>query len=250
VVLGLLDVTWGLLAAGLLAGFLSTLFGIGGGLVMVPMLAYGLHYDFVTATALSLLAMSVQTPWGVYQHHRRGAVDWRLGWILAAGGVPGVLFGVWLQPRLSVPGLKLLFAVVMLLAAVRLWMQPVKPGADAGMPTAGVFGLGAGAGLVSRLLGIGGGLVTVPVLAITGTPMHKAVASSLVAVSTNAMLAAILLIGAGVDWKPAVALTLGALAASPLGTALAHSLKGDWLRRAFALPLVAGALYIIVRGGA
>lgn len=237
-----------LLLVGAGAGFLSTLFGIGGGLVMVPLLHYGAGVPFADATALSLLAMAFQVPGGVYQHARRGAVDWRLGALLAGGGTLGVVAGIQLQPRIPVPWLKLLFALLMLLAAYRMVQPAPRPRLEGHHPVL-VAGLGVVAGTASRLLGIGGGLVTVPTLALMGIPIHVAVGSSLVAVFTNAALASSVNLAAGIGWQPAVPLTVGALLLSPLGARAAHGLADSGLRKAFAVALALAALYVGTTSG-
>lgn len=241
----------GLLAAGGLAGVLSSLFGIGGGLVLVPVLHYLLGFGWVEATQLSLVAIMVQSPTGVWQHARRGAVDWKVAVPLALAGLLGVVIGDVLQPLLAVAWLKVLFAVLMGLAALRLALpqQPASPDARP-LGLVGLYLLGLFAGIVAKLLGIGGGLVTVPVLALSGLPVHLAVGSSLVPVFTNAAVASGQALAHGLDWLPAIPLALGALAGVPLGAYLAHSLKEQGLRRVFAAGLVLAALYIGLTSGA
>ena len=239
-----------LLAIGLLAGFLSTLLGIGGGLVVVPLLHYGLRFGFLEATAVSLLAMAIQTPVGLWTHHRRGAVDWRLGGLLALGGLGGVLAGHWLQPQVAVPHLKLLFAALMLVAAWRLWAG-LKPGQVKPLHWVLVVVLGFLAGVASRLLGIGGGLVTVPMLVLLGTAVHTAVATSLLPVLTNALVASVGILAARqADWRIAVPVGLGALATAWLGTRAAHALEAPQLRRVFAVALALAAVWMGATSGA
>lgn len=237
-----------LLATGATAGFLSTTFGIGGGIVMVPILHYLLGVPFADATALSLLAMCLPASLGVYQHAHRGAVDWRIGATMAIAGLAGVGAGILLQPRLPVAGLKVLFAAVLLAGAWRLATPtPVRPGHRA--HTGLLAGLGAGAGLASKLLGIGGGLVTVPILTLAGVPVHTAVGSSLVPVFTNAAIAGAAALGGGLDGRLAVPLALASAAAGPLGTRVAHGLAPMGLRRAFAGLLVVTAVYVAATSG-
>lgn len=239
-----------LVATGLLAGYLSTLFGIGGGLVVVPLLHYALGVPFVAATALSLVAMAIQTPFGLWSHARRGAVDWRMGLWLAVGGLGGVLVGERLQPMTPVPWLKLLFALVMLVAAWRLWVRLVQ-GEPRTVDWRALILLGLVAGIASRLLGIGGGLVTVPALVIMGVGIHTAVATSLLPVATNAWVASVAIVAQDAfPWQDAIPLALGALVAAPLGTWTAHSLEASRLKRVFAAALVVAAIYIAATSGA
>jgi uncharacterized protein len=239
-----------LLGTGLIAGYASTLLGIGGGLVVVPLLHYLLGLDFAAATAVSLVAMAIQTPVGLWTHHRRGAVDWRMGGWLAAGGLVGVAVGEWLQPQMDVAALKLLFAAVLVAAAWRLWVRlreaEVRP---IGWPPLLLLGLAAG--VLSRLLGIGGGLVTVPVLVLLGTAVHRAVGTSLLPVLTNAAVATAWILAAGLaDWRLAMPVAAGALLTSWLGTRTAHAMQAPALRRTFAMVLAAAAAYIAATSGA
>lgn len=241
----------GLLAAGGLAGVLSSLFGIGGGIVLVPFLHYLLGFGWVEATQLSLVAIMAQSPTGVWQHARRGAVDWRVAIPLAVAGLLGVIVGDALQPRIAVAWLKVLFALLMGLAAVRLaLLRPPVAEAARRLGWPGLAALGLFAGVIAKLLGIGGGLVTVPVLTLTGLPVHLAVGSSLVPVFTNAAIASGQAFAQGLDWLPAVPLALGALVGVPFGARLAHALAEQGLRRVFAAGLVLAALYIGLTSGA
>ncbi len=238
-----------LLVLGLAAGVISALFGVGGGLIVVPALHYLFGVDFRVATVLSLAAICLQSPFGVYQHAQRGAVSWRLGGWMAVGGAVGVAAGLWLQQRLSVAGLKLTMAVLMLFGAWRMVSAPPQPRVEA-RSGAAVAAIGVVAGTASRLLGIGGGLLTVPLLALDGVPMHTAVGSSLVPVFTNSLLAAAVATAGGADVRPALWIGAGALAGSPLGVRLAHRLPAKQLKRAFAAGLTLAALYIGATSGA
>lgn len=243
----------GLLAAGAVAGVLSALFGIGGGIVLVPVLHYLLGFGWVEATQLSLVAIMVQSPTGVWQHARRGAVDWKVAAPLCLAGLLGVVIGDVLQPLLAVPWLKVLFAALMGLAALRLALPQAAAAVSADpkrLGLAGLYVLGLAAGIIAKLLGIGGGLVTVPVLTLTGLPVHLAVGSSLVPVFTNAAVASAQALAQGLHWLPAIPLALGALAGVPTGARLAHSLKEQGLRRVFAAGLALAALYIGLTSGA
>lgn len=238
-----------LAAVGLGAGVASALFGIGGGLVMVPALHYGLGMPWGHATAVSLLAIAVQTPTGVWGHARRGAVDWRLAVPLAAGGLLGVLAGERVEPHLAVPWLKVLFAALMALAAWRLVARPVQPHAHTRNPAL-LVALGVAAGVVSQLLGIGGGLLTVPVLALLGIPIHVAVGTSLVPVFTNAAVATGVHLAQGIALGAGLVLAAGSLLGVPVGVRAAHALADQGLRRLFAGALAVAALAVAATSGA
>ncbi|MGB1697832.1 MAG: sulfite exporter TauE/SafE family protein [Thermoplasmatota archaeon] len=223
-----------LLLIGLLAGVVSGLMGVGGGIVMTPALHYIGGYDWPTSVALSLGVIAVQAPVGIWKHHQRKAVDWKLGGLLALGGLIGVLMGHQLEPRLPVAALKLAFAGVMLYGAWKL-VKPVRP-RDGALDPVMTMGLGVVAGILSRLLGIGGGILTVPALALMGIAPAIAVASSLVPVATNAWFATVWNIGRDIPYLEAWPL-LTAIIGAPIGVRLAHALPAKQLRNVVAVAL-------------
>jgi uncharacterized membrane protein YfcA len=211
-------------------------------------LHYGLGVAWTHATAISLAAIALQTPTGVLGHARRGAVDWRLAAPLALGGLLGVAAGDRLEPHVAVPWLKVLFAVLMGLAAWRLVAAPPAPHAHGRHPAL-LLAVGVAAGIVSQLLGIGGGLLTVPVLALLGVPIHVAVGTSLVPVFTNAALATAIHLARHVPLLAGVVLGLGSLLGVPLGVRIAHGLPERGLRRVFAGALTLAAVLVAATSG-
>lgn len=240
---------WILLATGLAAGFISGLMGVGGGILMTPVLHYALELPWPDAVALSLLVIAVQSPVGIWRHHRRRVVSARIAWPLIAGGGVGVVAGVWLEPRIGVPWLKLAFAVLMLAAGHRLidGRAPTAQGRPTPSPPgpAPLAGLGVAAGIVSRLLGVGGGIVTVPMLSLGGVAPHVAVGTSLVAVFTNAAVASSINLAQGLDWTAGIPLAIAAVAGAPLGVRAAHALPERGLRVVVAGGLVAVAFAVL-----
>ncbi len=232
-----------LLAAGLGAGILSGLLGVGGGILMTPALHYGLGLPWVTSVGLSLFAIAIQSPLGVWAHHRKGAVDLRMGAWMAAGALLGVAAGDWLLPRTPVPWLKLAFAALMAFAAWRMVARAPEPRTDHA-PVPLLAALGAVAGLAGRLFGIGGGLVTVPVLVLTGTRTHVAVGTSLVVVFVTAAVATGANLARGLDLWSGILLAVGALAGVQAGVRLAHTLPEVGLRRVFAAGLAVASILV------
>jgi hypothetical protein len=267
-----------LVVTGLAAGFISGLMGVGGGIVMTPVLHYAIGLAWPDAVALSLLVIAVQSPVGVWRHHRRGAVRLRLAWPIVAGGVVGVAVGVWLEPRIGVPWLKIAFAALMLGAGYRLVAgdddrrrarrgtsaattandgqaattpsarppAPDSAGPGAAPGAVPLAALGVAAGVVSRLLGVGGGIVTVPMLALTGIAAHVAVGTSLVAVWTNAALASSVNLAQGLAWQAGIPLAVAAIAGAPLGVRAAHALPERALRTVVSGGLAAVAFIVLL----
>lgn len=152
---------------GLAAGLLSGLFGVGGGTVIVPLLVLILGFDQRLAAGTSLAAIVPTATAGVISYAATGSVAWIPALILAAGAVVGAQIGTWLLPRLPITVLR--WGFVGFLAVVIVGLFLVIPSRDAGLPltVATIIGLvatGLITGVLAGLLGVGGGVVVVPVL--------------------------------------------------------------------------------------
>ncbi len=258
-----------LLALGLVAGFLAGLLGIGGGMLMVPILTFilgqrgvepGLAVKMAIATSMATIAFTSLS--SVRAHHRRGAVRWDLvrglspgivlGGLLAGAGLFGLLKGAWLA---------LVFGVFVSFSGWQM-LRNARPAPSRQMPgTAGQLSAGAGIGLLSGLVGAGGGFVSVPFMVWCNVAVHNAVATS-AALGFPIALANTLGYVIG-GWTLAPALpgsvgylylpALGLIAAAsvfmaPLGARAAHAMNVAQLKRAFALLLFGLAAYMLYKG--
>lgn len=183
----------GAVAIGIVAGTASGLFGIGGGLVMVPglVIALGLSQHRAHANSLGaviLIAAASGIPYAVSGH-----VVWLLSLSMALTAVVAARLGARLMHRLSEEQLKLLFGLLMLAVAVRMFagVSPVPGAEQTGNTAMLVFGglvIGVVVGLCSSLLGIGGGLIMVPAMVLVmGLPQHLAEGTSLMAIVPTAL---------------------------------------------------------------
>jgi hypothetical protein len=246
------------LVVGAVAGLLAGLLGIGGGLIIVPALVYALGaaqvpaeslMHFAVATSLATIIFTSISSAGA--HHRRRAVLWRETGYLAAGIVAGAGTGALAASYLSTDALRLFFGIFECLVAVQLLygLTPAARGAPPGRAT--LAGAGGVIGSLSTILGIGGGVLTVPFLIWCGIDMRRAVATSsacgvpIAVAGTGAMIVA----GLGgeglpagatgyVYWPAALAIALASVIFAPLGAHLAHTLPLGLLRRLFAILLV------------
>ncbi|WP_203580277.1 sulfite exporter TauE/SafE family protein [Microbacterium hibisci] len=154
---------------GLLAGVLSGLFGVGGGTVIVPFLVLFLHFDQRLAAGTSLAAIVPTAAVGVISYAVHGSVAWIPALLLAAGAVVGAQIGTWLLPRLSLTVLRWSFVGFLVAVIVSLFI--VIPSRDAELVLtwlngAGLVVLGVATGILSGLIGVGGGIIVVPALMV------------------------------------------------------------------------------------
>lgn len=156
-----------LIAVGALGGLLSGAFGVGGGIVMVPLLGLLLRMDQRRAAATSLVAIVPTAVVGTIQYLVKGEVDVVAALLVAVGGVAGSLVGTRLLRTLPLGWLRWLFIALLVLVAVRLFFEvPSREAELVYSPAAvlGLVGVGLVMGVASGLFGIGGGLILVPVL--------------------------------------------------------------------------------------
>lgn len=154
-------------AVGLLAGLMSGLFGVGGGTVIVPLLVLLLRFDQRLASGTSLAAIIPTASVGVVSYALHGSVAWIAALILAAGAVAGAQLGTWLLARLPTTLLRWGFVVFLVVVIVTLFI--VIPSRDAQFTVTWVSGIGLAVlgvvtGILSGVLGVGGGVIVVPAL--------------------------------------------------------------------------------------
>jgi len=109
-----------LLGIGLVAGFLSALFGVGGGVIVVPALVGLQRYDLRRATATSLAAIGFTAVFGALRYGVEGHVSWRDALLVGLPAVAGVALGTWAQPKIPTRWLELSFAGVAAAVAIKL----------------------------------------------------------------------------------------------------------------------------------
>ena len=152
---------------GLAAGLLSGMFGVGGGTVIVPLLVLFAVFDQRRAAGTSLAAIVPTATIGVISYAVLGDVAWVPALVLAAGAIVGAQIGTRLLPRVSQSALRWGFVAFLLVVIVSLFL--VVPARDAALEVGWASGLalvalGMGTGVVSGLIGVGGGIVVVPFL--------------------------------------------------------------------------------------
>ena len=244
---------------GCLAGLLSGLFGIGGGVVIVPFLAWQFteqqvpdRFVMVVAVATSLATVAITSVSAVYAHHRLGAVHWGTVGRLAPGILLGAVIGSMLAEHLPTLWFKLIFAVFLLWVALRMLGTPAPKEQHPWHPALTLMGAaGLVIGLISAVLGIGGGTLSVPFLTRIRFPLRNAVAISSACgfpIAVASTLSYILLGSRQVGLPPEmlgyihlpgfVGIICGSVVSAPLGARLAHGLPTAQLKKLFALLLL------------
>lgn len=254
----------GFVALGFVVGFLAGLLGIGGGMTMVPVLtiiftgiafpvAHVVHMAVATSTA-TIVFTAISS---ARAHHRHGAVLWPVVAGLAPGVIVGSLVGPQVVRGMSTSALALFFGMFVAFSATQMLLEK-KPKPSRELPgKAGLFGVGGAIGLVSSMVGAGGGFLSVPFMTWCNVKIHNAVATS-AALGLPIAVAGTLgfvIAGSGVQgmprhslgyiYLPALAAIVGAsMLTAPLGARTAHRWPIKKLRRAFALLLYALAAYM------
>lgn len=250
---------------GLVVGFVAGLLGVGGGLIIVPVLIFLLHtqgqaagMEPQLALGTSLASILFTSLSSVRAHHRHGAVEWPLVRRIAPGIMLGTLLGALLAARMPATMLKLFFVAFLFYAAAQMWFE-FRPAPHRVLPgSAGTTLAGGVIGAVSSWVGIGGGTLSVPFMLWHNVPLHRAIATSAaigfpIAIAgaagyvlggwrTSGLPAGSL----GFVYLPALAgIVLGSVLTAPLGARTAHRLPVRPLKRIFALLLVALALRMV-----
>ncbi|PSG98221.1 hypothetical protein BRD56_01080 [Thermoplasmatales archaeon SW_10_69_26] len=221
--------------AGVAAGVISGLFGLGGGVVAVPAALWISASSFHEAKAASLMVIVFGSTIALARHHRAGNVRWQRGLRLAGGGVAGSILSSLIAQDVAGTVLGQAFGVLVILVGLRMALAARPEEGRVCFPGA-VFALGFFAGTLTGFLGVGGGVVMTPGLALFGFPMHAAVATSLVGVIGNGFFAAVTqaFLGMGEAMLTVgVPLAVGAMLGGRAGAKLALVTPADKLRRAF-----------------
>jgi uncharacterized membrane protein YfcA len=230
-----------------LVGLALGLLGGGGSILTVPLLVYVAGMDAQEAIATSLFVVAVTAVAGLAGHARGGTIRWRTGLMFGAAGMIGAFAGGLVGGRLPGELLLIAFALMMLATAVAMLRGrrgPAPAGTHTGLPAGRVLLDGAVVGLVTGLVGAGGGFLVVPALALLGgLPMPVAVATSLVVIAMKSFAGFTgYLTTVQIDWGLTLAVTAAAVVGALLGGRLVAKVPQDLLRRGF-------GWFVLVMGG-
>lgn len=252
-------------AIGVVAGMLAGLLGVGGGIVIVPVLIFTFRWlnyseDVLThmAVGTSLATILLTSTGSIKQHHRAGAVRWSIIGVLSLGLVVGAIVGAYFAETLKGRVIQILFALFAFVIAWQM-LRGVKPSPGRQLPgSAGMAGVGAIIGFASAIFGIGGGSLTVPFLTWCNVRMQEAIGTSAACGFPIALAGA-----AGFAWTgwgapalpqgsvgyiylPAfVGIGITSVVFAQFGAKLAHQLPAARLKQVFAVLLVGVGLKLI-----
>jgi uncharacterized membrane protein YfcA len=244
------------LVAGILSGLAGGLFGVGGGIVTIPILTalFGLTQHQAHGTSLAVIgatAIAAIVVYGVF-----GSVSWVVALVVALGSMWTARYGARWATRTSSVGLKRAFAAFLVLVAVRLlWKTPevtaraLEPGlAQIGFGIA----LGGAVGLLSGYMGVGGGILAVPAFTLVlGMPQQAAQGTALATMVVTAPAGAFEHARHGnVVGRLVPILAAGAILGAPLASWLAQKVPHESLVRAFAIFLLINSALMWVRARA
>lgn len=257
-----------LIATGIFAGILAGLLGVGGGIVIVPVL-YFLFQSFDTspesamliATATSLATIVPTSVSSIRSHYQRGNVDFTLLKHWAIFILMGVLAGSWLVTRLEGSLFSIMFAAIAILSALNMLFRTGKSALYQQLPgqTAQRV-IGTSIGFFSSMVGIGGGTLSVPLLSLFNYPTHKAVGTAAAIGLIISLPGALTMLLLGSTPTDAPAGTYGlvniigficivpfTVLTAPLGALLAAKLDAAILKKIFALVLLFTGLRMLAQ---
>jgi uncharacterized membrane protein YfcA len=266
----------GILGFSVLAGLIGAIFGLGGGIIVIPSLTLLFGYPMQLAIGASLIAVIASSTGAATHYVDQGLTNIRLAMVLEVATTLGAVIGALIAVYLDQAVLAFAFALILIYAAYYMLTKPESactcpPGpcgpldlscsyvdkAEGKEIEYGVKELGkgmaasAGAGGISGLLGVGGGIIKVPVMNLwMGVPMRAACATSNFMIGVTALAGAIVHYGYG-DVVPVLAavVAVGVFAGATVGTRLADRLCGPNLKKAFAVIIGFVSVLMLLKAG-
>lgn len=243
---------WKLALIGLAAGTIGGGLGVGGGIILVPLLVM-VGFDRHRAHATSLAAIVLIAVAGAISFGASGEIDLALGVIIGIGGIIGSVIGASVMNRVSPRALTIVFGVLLLIAALRLisGADPLPGGAELGGLWEVLISLmiGVVAGFFAGLAGIGGGVVIVPsTVLLLGLEQHEAQGTSLVAIVFTSVAGTIVnLKNQRVRPRDGLVAGAGGIVGSLVGSRLALAIDGRTLSLIFGFLVLFVALRSLYR---
>lgn len=234
------------LVTGLLAGAFGGLFGVGGGIILIPLLTGWLRATQHQAHGTSLAVTGVTALASLAIYAAYGDVDWRTAAVVGLSSALTARYGARLAARTSAPNLKRAFAVFLLVVGVRLLWNPAPPTVALVSGWAAIavdLALGVGIGLIAGFMGVGGGILAVPGFGmLLGMPQQLAQGTSLAVILVTAPAGTLENLRLGnVLVRLLPMLAIGAAAGGAIAALTVQRVPQEWLTRAFGAFQIANA---------
>lgn len=247
-----------MVGAGAAAGLFGALLGLGGGVLIVPLLTFGFGLPLREAVGVSLVAVIMTSSAAAGVYLERHVANLRLGMSLELFTATGALVGGSIAFLLDERVLEVLFAALLIYVSVSMIWAGRRSAASADDAETADYrvhrmGLGVvgslGAGLVSALLGIGGGIIKVPLMHLgMGVPLRVATATSNLMIGITASASAIIyLLHGGIDPYVAGPTAIGVFVGASFGSRVAHRIDLRYLRILFVVVLLYTAVQMLLK---
>ena len=254
---------------GLIVGFILALSGAGGGIFAIPLLVFGLHLNLTQAAPIALLAVMSAASVGAIQGLNKGIVRYKTALLMATFGIAFAPLGVWLAKHAPTQYLSLMFALILVYIATRMWHRDFKkvydnannppPACALNPATSKLFWTahctkrlvvtGSAAGLLSGLLGVGGGFVIVPSLRkVSNFDTQTIIATSLAVIAlVSAGSVATYLLHGDINWNIAVPFVVSTMLSMFVFRLFSHKIPSKISQRSFAVLAVLAALLMLIK---
>ncbi|MAP62726.1 MAG: permease [Microbacterium sp.] len=245
------------LAFGAVIGILLGLLGGGGSIMAIPALVYALGLDFEQAVLVALIVIAVASAVGAIPKARAGQVNWRLAGVFAVVGIPATFAGSAIGDHLPQTAIMVGFAVVMVVAGIRMLTDSDDTGGACEINAGGInwrrcaprsIPAAVAVGLLTGLFGVGGGFLIIPALVIMlGVEMPIAVGTSLLIITANSAAGiASHAQDATINWSLTAAFVGTAVAGSLIAGKLGTKLDNTRLQHWFAYLVFVVAAYVLI----
>lgn len=258
---------------GCAVGFLAGFFGVGGGILMVPVLVFSYERSGISPLALthvaigtSLFVIVFASLTSAYQHSKQGTVDWRAVFVIGFSSAITAFAATRLAAVMSGKHLRVAFAVIVMAAAIRMLTESETKAQKklellSTPNTLGLVGVGLTAGVVAALAGVGGGIFTIPMMYyFLNMPLKLAIGTSSATIVITALfsVAGYILNGMGhpdlpkwslgfVDLQRGVALAIGTILLARVGASVSFKTHPYRLRKLFALFVILISIYMLLK---
>ena len=270
----MLDFVMSLAIIGAFVGFIGATLGVGGGFILVPLLTYFYALDAHYAIGTSLVAIVFTGLSSAIAYFKQGRLDWKLGLLTETSTIPGALIGSYLTTLFSSRELKILLAGLLVCLSISMAVRKESMGLDIyrkiennqwlswerklvdskgqrfeyRIDLLKLLPVGLLAGIASGFFGIGGGVITVPILYHLGVPIHIAIATSTLIVMLTALSGAMghAILG-HILWRELIGIVPGILLGTQFGAYLARKMKSNALKKLFAVVLIIMAILVLIK---